>query len=84
VTQQEFIEKYGEVEVKFHSYYKYSFMFKGVTDDGDTIFVSVGGDSDYIYRLEVGANTIETVGNLCPFQGHVFNSTSEVDSFYEY
>jgi len=52
LTEQEFLDKYGEALVCFRSYYKYSFSFFGEFE-GKRIEVSVGGSSDDIYRFEV-------------------------------
>ena len=53
ITKKEFDELYGDVEVEFTNYYKYSFAFRGKTDTGLEIYLSVGGDADEIYRMEV-------------------------------
>lgn len=50
---KEFLEKYGSVEVKFYSYYKYFFVFVGSAPDGTPVTVSVGGDAGSIYRFDV-------------------------------
>lgn len=47
------LAKYGDVELFFTSYYKYSFGFEGVADDGLKIYMSIGGDSGDIYRFSV-------------------------------
>jgi len=44
----EFSGLYGHRKVKFVSYYKYVFVFKG-----DGLSVNVGGNHDDIYRLSV-------------------------------
>jgi len=54
MTYEEFIEKYGEEEIKFSSYYKYSFTFKN-----EKLAVGYGGDHDDIYRLEVNTEPIK-------------------------
>jgi hypothetical protein len=50
---KEFMEKYGDMEVQFFSYYKYTFTFTGKTPEGNTIIAYVGGTSDDIYRQEI-------------------------------
>jgi hypothetical protein len=55
ITKKEFDERYGNVEVEFASYYKYSFGFRGKTDTGLDVYLSVGGCADDIYRMEVVA-----------------------------
>lgn len=59
-------EKYGNVKLKFSSYYKYSFTFIGKADDGKEIRVSVGGHPNAIYRFEVFADQEETIMSLDP------------------
>ncbi len=56
MTPKEVINEYGEVNLSFSSYYKYSFTFSGTAKDGAKIVGSFGGDSDDIYRLEVSAS----------------------------
>ncbi len=53
MTEKEFLEKYGEVEVMFESYYKFTFNFGGLTNEGANLTVYVGGDYDQIYGLSV-------------------------------
>jgi len=54
MTYQEFMKKYGEEEVTFVSYYKYSFTFKN-----DKLVVGCGGSPDDIYRLAVDTKPIK-------------------------
>lgn len=87
IDKSEFIEKYGDVKVKFDSYYKYAFTFKGTLPNGDVIDVTIGGDSDAIYRTEVVADLEESIKSLDPYQGQVWDKTQEntyYDSFYDY
>lgn len=46
------MEKYGDVPLRFESYYKYSFTFVGVADDV-LIIAAVGGAGEDIYRYTV-------------------------------
>lgn len=82
MTKQEFMNKYGDVEVKFSSYYKYTFTFTGEFDGG-VVIVDVGGDSSDIYRMEVCSGLSESVGGLDPCYGSFAKSGGVVDSFYE-
>jgi len=84
ITRDEFLSRYGDVKVKFESYYKYVFSFSGKLEDGKIISVGLGGNSDDIYREEVSADDERTVSQLQPFMGSVFESGEEVDSFYDY
>ena len=53
MNQAELIEKYGNVKLKFDSYYKYTFTYTGLTDEGLTINVELGGDPDEIYKADL-------------------------------
>ena len=44
-----FFQKYGDIKVKFASYHKYVFKFKGVTEEGDTLKILAGGDYGMIF-----------------------------------
>lgn len=54
---EQFLEKYGDIEVVFSGYYKFMFTFKSLKED-DGITVYCGGDSDEIYRFWVDAKPI--------------------------
>lgn len=68
LTREEFLKKYGEVEVKFSYYYKYEFVFKGEVD-GSPIAVSIGGSADGIYGMDVSFDETSTVSALMPYKG---------------
>lgn len=84
MTREEFVEKYGDVTVKFSSYYKFTFTFSGVLANGDRIMVDVGGNSDDIYRMEVSADSEEAIAKLDAYSGSVWHKGKEVESFYDY
>ncbi len=87
MEKKEFIEKYGDVKVKFSSYYKYTFSFTGTLPNGDTIQVGVGGNADDIYKMEVGGDCEETIKSLDPVSGDVYHKDVKgpsYDSFYDY
>jgi hypothetical protein len=52
MSKTEFLELYGEAKVSFSFYYKYTFSFKGEFD-GKSIYASVGGIADDIYKLNI-------------------------------
>ena len=62
MTKNEILEKYGKVELKFDSYYKYTFTYCGKADGGVKIIANAGGCSDEIYRASY-SNT-ETLNSL--------------------
>jgi hypothetical protein len=53
MTRDEFNERYKDVELKFSSYWKYSFTFTGYGPDGEKIECEWGKCSDDIYRFSV-------------------------------
>jgi hypothetical protein len=63
LNEKEFLEMYGEVKVVFTSYYKYSFSFRGEFN-GKSIYVSVGGNADDIYKFDVTAGKEYAVKEL--------------------
>lgn len=64
MSYEEFIEKYGDIEVTFSSYYKYYFRYSAVVEDGNELIVEIGGDADDIYRMTVGSNDSATIRDL--------------------
>lgn len=83
MTKEEFIAKYGDVKVTFDSYYKYTFSFSGTCEDGNAIYVDVGGDSHDIYKLGVGTNE-EAIKNLGIVSGVVSKNGIPLESFYSF
>lgn len=79
VSRNEFFDKYKDVEFKFSSYYKFTFTYRGFTEDGEEVTVSVGGNADDIYREQVEANVVEYIYDLCPYEGE-----SDTMCFYDY
>lgn len=85
ITREEFYEKYGDVKVKFVSYYKYTFTYAATLPDDKMLFCEYGGNSDDIYKLCVGANEEISVIGLQPFSGYVQNEDRTIiDEFYDY
>jgi len=84
LTQSEFIEKYGDIEMSFTSYYKFCFGFEGKTPTGEIVRISIGGNSDDIYRLEVRNGVNGTLKSMEPDNGTVYNSNDEIVCEMEY
>ena len=53
ITEEKLLDLYGETKLKFVYYYKYSFMFAGITDSGEKVTAYVGGNINDIYKFEV-------------------------------
>lgn len=84
MTRAEFYAKYGDVEVTFSSYYKYTFTYAATLLDGKRLTVGYGGSSDEIYRHEVTTSCAVKVSSLCPYMGAVYEGTEELEGFYDY
>ena len=78
IERGEFYEKYKDVSFKFLSYYKFTFTYRGFTDDGEEVKIGVGGLADDIYRESVSVDSVYDMWYLMPYQGE-----SDSVSFYE-
>lgn len=63
MEQSEFIRLHGDKKVKFKSYYKYIFTF---VNDEEELVVSVGGNHEDIYKMNVHVDTEYLVSELEP------------------
>lgn len=66
MNREEFLEKYGDHEVEFRSYYKYTFIFLN-----ETLEVHVGGAPNEIHKLEVVSGKKYHVWELYPYAAYV-------------
>ena len=78
IEREEFYEKYKDVSFKFLSYYKFTFTYRGFTDDGEEVKIGVGGLADDIYRESVSVDSVYDIWYLMLYQGE-----SDSVSFYE-
>ena len=58
MTVEQVNEKFKDVKVTFDSYYKFTFTFKGQSEDGYTLACLYGGNSDDIYRYDVNTDPV--------------------------
>ena len=79
IEREEFYEKYKDVNFKFLSYYKFTFTYRGFTDGGEEVKISVGGTADDIYREMVYVSDVYSIFDLMPYQGE-----SDTQVFREY
>ena len=79
IEREEFYEKYKDVNFKFLSYYKFTFTYRGFTDDGEEVRIGVGGIADDIYRERVSADDVYSILYLMPYQGE-----SDSVTFYDF
>lgn len=84
MTRDEFYEKYGNTEVVFIRYYKYTFSYSANLPDGKRLLVVYGGNGDDIYRHEVSGSMGIKISVLQPNGGALLDGDTEVESFYEY
>ena len=82
LTKDEFYDKYGDVKVKFKSYYKYIFTFCGVLQNGNKIFACYGGHSDLIYRVDVDADYEVSISGLEPYSIAVYDQNENLVEEY--
>ena len=84
MTREDFYAKYGDVKVKFLSYYKFVFSYSAHLPDGKLLTCNYGACCDEIYKHEVDAGAEETVGSLQPYAGSVYENGKEIEGFYDY
>lgn len=83
MTREEFYAKYGDVEVMFTSFYKFTFNYCATLPDNRRLNVSYGGNAE-IYRHEVFASEPIKIKDLQPYAGWIYDGLNEVESFYDY
>ena len=83
MNKKEFIEKYGDVTVKFSSYYKYTFTYSAEIEEG-TLYADYGGNADEIYKLEVANDETLKLRDLYPYSARIYKDKKEICSFYDY
>ncbi len=66
---------YKTIKIRFYSYYKYEFYFKGENKDVK-IVLTYGGNTHSIYKLNIN---IEMLIDLCPFEELNYQSISITD-----
>lgn len=80
LSKSEFLEKYGEVYVKFSSYFKHTFYFEGQKQE-QYLDISVGGEADDIFWLNVSVNANYKVKNL-PIEKATITENNQVVASY--
>jgi len=84
MTREEFLNDYGDVKVRFSSYYKFTFGYSASLPNGNLLSVSCGGTADGIYRWDVTADGEMTAREVDPYCGCVIRDGEVVCSFYGY
>ena len=67
LTEEEMFEKYGDIELNFSHYHKYTFTYVGDDCHGKTFSALIGGNSDEVYNLEVSCDDVQSIRALYPF-----------------
>lgn len=83
LTDEQVFETYGNAELTFDEYYKYSFSYKGKAEDGAEIYASYGGCADDIYRHTVKNNDKQLLG-FPPESWRYVTITKDGEEIYEY
>ena len=73
MSHEEFVEKYGDMKVKFNSYYNYQFEFKG---NGIRFFVGVC--SDDFYKLGISADEEYCIKDLSPYCAYIGDTRIDI------
>lgn len=76
MTSSEIVEKYHTVPLKFYSYYKYVFLYKGVAPDGNIIHLLLGGDASDIYSWTILRDEVEYIDDDCNVK--IYNPANEL------
>ena len=84
MTKEEFLIKYGDVEVTFSEYYKYTFTFCADLPGGLNVSVGYGGDAGEIYRYSLSSGSRFRLRDVDPYTGTVCKDGVKVESFYDY
>jgi hypothetical protein len=63
MDHSEFDKAYESTKLKFISYFKFMFTYRGTADDGTVIVASYGGNADDIYKYEVYPDDVEIYSN---------------------
>lgn len=83
LTEEEMFEKYGDIELNFSHYHKYTFTYVGDDCHGKTFSALIGGNSDEVYNLEVSCDDVQSIRALYPFYLDVRDAlTGEVIECY--
>jgi hypothetical protein len=78
MNRAEALQKYGDLVLKFASYYKYAFTYRGVAEDGSIVEMDVGGNADAIYRYQVTPNSTDSLNGDQWFAVQIMNSDTVI------
>ena len=81
LTKEEFLERYGNILVKFESYYKYEFVFSAKLADNTKIEIIVGGTPEKIYKFTVNASDEVCIISLDFTAARIYYEQREIISY---
>jgi hypothetical protein len=84
LSTHDVIALYGSVPLYFGHYYKYSFTFSGAAEDGAIVSITIGGDHNDIYRLEVNAHDIMYFSDEQHYSASVVKDGIEIYRYYNW
>jgi len=84
ISREEFNKLYGDVEVVFNSYFKYTFEYRGETKDFKVVSISFGGCADDIYREAVEAGEKVKVKDIEGTYATVYEDSDCVEVVHSY
>jgi len=89
LTKEEVNEIFKDVELRFYSYYKYSFTLWAIHepeigDPGYMIFASLGGSADDIYRLSLKHSDRRPFKNVEEWDHVVVKKISKGGTTFDY
>lgn len=82
---EEFIKQYRNVIIKFSYYYKYSFVYEGIANDGTIIRFTEECDSDEVYEKVIDAEDEHTLEDFLKYSRlriTTFSKDEDVISVY--
>lgn len=82
LTLEDVVNKYGDCKVKFSSYYKYNFTFKGKFGDL-VILARYGGDSGDIYKFDVDVDREEIIKYLDANWITISKDNKVIEEYYD-
>jgi hypothetical protein len=86
LTVEDFQKQYGDVDLTFDSYYKFTFTFAGTAPDGVRIAAGFGGNSDDIYREDVNNNEKRKLGAIegTWYKVQAWRGDEQIFDYYNY
>ena len=84
MTKEEAFALYGDVPLKFSSYYKYTFTYTGTAPDGALIVLNVGGAAENIYRYSVTPDSTARLNEECGYSAQITKDGAPIFDFYDF